>query len=105
MTLKNNVLHIKQCLLFFGKALLSRLFSEFLRYETVCVYILLLFPPSMLLSLCCGLSTLPPCTVLGCQVTARYLEEERIFSAVLDLPFLLAPMGRGGVAPLLIGLV
>lgn len=27
-------------------------------------------------------------TVLWCQVTARYLVEERIFSVVLDLPFL-----------------
>lgn len=34
-----------------------------------------------------------------CQVTARYLVKERIFSAVLDLLFLWAPSGRGGVAP------
>lgn len=40
-----------------------------------------------------------------CRVTARYLVEERIFSAVLDLLFLSAPRGRGGEVTPLIGLV
>lgn len=77
-------------------------FSEFISNAKPCICICILFLPfcSVLASLCCGLSSLPLYTLFWwCQVTGRYLVEERIFSAVLDLLFLYAPRGRGGVTP------
>lgn len=60
----------------------------------------LLFPHSTEARLLLSPSLL---SVPWCRVTARYLVEERIFSAVLDLLFLSALRGRGGEVPLLIG--
>lgn len=78
------------------------LVSKYLSNAKTCICICILFLSfhSVLASLCCGLSSFPLYALFWwCQVTARYLVEERIFSAVLDLLFLQDPRGRGGVAP------